>query len=104
MEEVFDAALIAYESKPLIDEKTSNSPGRHSRVLPMRENLSEISGAPRPLYERTHEANGGTAAPTRADVSSATIGTAVIEVKELPRCYPQDLDASAGLVGCRPSF
>jgi hypothetical protein len=33
MEEVFDAALIAYKSKPLIDEKTGNSPGRHSRVL-----------------------------------------------------------------------
>ena len=33
MEEVFDAALIAYKSKSLIDEKTSDSPGRHSRVL-----------------------------------------------------------------------
>jgi hypothetical protein len=33
VEEVFDAALIAYKSKSLIDEKTSDSPGRHSRVL-----------------------------------------------------------------------
>jgi hypothetical protein len=33
VEEVFDAALIAYESKSLIDEETCNSPGRHSRVL-----------------------------------------------------------------------
>ena len=33
MEEVFDAALIAYESKTFIDEETCNSPGRHSRVL-----------------------------------------------------------------------
>jgi hypothetical protein len=33
VEEVFDAALIAYKSKPFIDEKTGNSPGRHSRVL-----------------------------------------------------------------------
>jgi len=61
----------------------------------------EISGAPRPLYERTHEANGGTAAPTRADVSSASVGTGVVEVKELPRCYPQHLDAAAGFVGRR---
>jgi hypothetical protein len=33
VKEVFDAALIAYESKSLIDEETCNSPGRHSRVL-----------------------------------------------------------------------
>jgi hypothetical protein len=33
MEEVFDAALIAYESKSFIDEETCNSPGRHNRVL-----------------------------------------------------------------------
>jgi hypothetical protein len=65
----------------------------------MRENLSEsqalrdrsMSGHMKPMEEP--------AAPTRADVSSASVGTAVIEVKELPRCYPQHVHASAGVVG-----
>jgi len=37
MEEVFDAAFIANESKALVDEEASDGPGRHNRVPPMRD-------------------------------------------------------------------
>src|SRR5262245_27413840 len=60
-----------------------------------------ISGASRPLYERTYEATGGTAAPTRADVSSASVGTGGIEVKEQHRRYPQHRDASQAIADRR---
>jgi hypothetical protein len=36
VEEMFDAAFIADESKAFIDEETCDSPGRHSRVLRAR--------------------------------------------------------------------
>jgi hypothetical protein len=56
MEKVFGAALIANESEPLVDEETSDSPGRHSRVPPMRESLRQSQALPGPLDERTYEA------------------------------------------------
>ena len=56
MEKVFDAALIANESEPLVDEETCDSPGRHSRVPPMRESLRQSQALPGPLDERTYEA------------------------------------------------
>ena len=65
----------------------------------MRENLSESQALRDRSMSGHMKPTGGTAAPTRADESSASVGTAVIEVKELPRCYPQGFDASASIVG-----
>jgi len=56
VEKVFDAALIANESEPLVDEETCDSAGRHSRVPPMRESLRQSQALPGPLDERTYEA------------------------------------------------
>jgi hypothetical protein len=33
MEEVLDSAFVADEPEPLIDQKASDRPGRHTRVL-----------------------------------------------------------------------
>lgn len=56
VEEMFDAAFIADESKAFIDEETCDSPGRHSRVPPMRESLRQSQALRGPLDERTYEA------------------------------------------------
>jgi hypothetical protein len=66
VEEMFDATLITNEPESLVNEETCNSPGRHSRVPPMRESLGLSQALRGPLYERTYEANGGTAAPMRS--------------------------------------
>jgi hypothetical protein len=47
VEEMFDAALITNEPESLVNEETCNSPGRHSRVPPMREKPETIPGASR---------------------------------------------------------
>src|SRR5712691_8504343 len=56
VEEMFDAALIADEAKAFVDEETCDSPGRHSRVPPMRESLRQSQALRGPLDERTYEA------------------------------------------------
>jgi hypothetical protein len=33
MEEVLDSTFVANESEPLVDQKASDGPGRHTRVL-----------------------------------------------------------------------
>jgi hypothetical protein len=56
MEKVFRAALIANEPESLVDEEACDSPGRHSRVPPMRDSLRQSQALPGPLDERTYEA------------------------------------------------
>ena len=56
VEEMFDAALVTNKPESLVDEETCNSPGRHSRVPPMRESLRQSQALPGPLDERTYEA------------------------------------------------
>ena len=80
-EEVLRSIVWGNETEPLVDEETCNSPGRHSRVPPMRESLRQSQALPGPLDERTYEAMKETAAQTRAGVSSASVGSAGTEVK-----------------------
>jgi hypothetical protein len=45
VEEVFNAAFIADEPEPLVDEQACNSPRRHNRVLRCARLPETISGA-----------------------------------------------------------
>ena len=57
MKKVLDTALISNEAEALVDEQTSDCPGRHSRVPPMlrqklgqcREDLTAKSSMPKPV-------------------------------------------------------
>src|SRR6187549_1638874 len=53
MKEVFNSALIANESEPLVDEESSDSSGRHGRILRCAQARDKIPGASWTAGERT---------------------------------------------------
>jgi hypothetical protein len=82
MEEVLDAAFIAYESETFVDEEACDSPGRHSRVLRCAkpETTSQaLHDRWSANYEATVKRSGHTRAP--APESSASVGSPAGEVK-----------------------